>query len=1271
MAKTNEAELRIRAKNLASKDLREVGSELDKLNKKQLESGSDAALAARKVKELRDEYESLRAIEKELGRRADFAKKLQGDKAAVGRTTAEIRKLQGALAALNNQKSSGVPVKGINQEIKKTERAIAAANNKLAEQTKRFQKSAEAAGALGINSTRTAQSIGQINTEAARTAALIQTADSAMQRYNGAVKAAREELKAQQAAQRAITEEVQRRAAIESAASAKRRAEAAALLAETIRVERKRADSIAAYSRPIGRQASATPLGPGNDTGAREASAAKAAAAEAARSAAFRERLINVMRRQADGGEKLIANDGKLAAASRKLTSALQAQGSATDRSHKLGGLLADTGRKSLSVYQRLRGQILATAAAYIGLYQAANLVTAAVTREQERRRIEIQMRVANKGDVGKAAKDIDFLRAQADRLGLVYEDVAKNYANFKIAAQSVGASNNTTNKSFVAATEIVTGLALSADDADGVFRAFVQILGKARVQAEELRGQLGDRLPGAVAKFAEANNIALSDLDAYLKKGKGSVQNFLKFLNDYAKTVQVGVKENSNTLFAQFNRLKNSYGDFLVTFAKSGVSSGLADIVNKLIAKLDGSDGGKFAKDLAYWFTWAGKVLLFFIDHFDTLVTALKYYLALQFTKAILSLGASFVIGGAKVLKAAGSIMAYAKAANVARAAGAAMTLGQRSFLALMGPLGIGLTGLAALYYALGINARNADAEVEALIDSTKRLAGLKGVEGVKGIKQAAGQIRDLAREERDLMDTQKRMEKAGPDPFGKLIDAAAGTKLSLGGVKTRLVQVRAEIQLLKNSAVAAGKRLVNEAKASAKEAHAAAAEQDHFVAASPDDSKDKSKADAEAAAAEALAERRRDIADRAARELLDIEKALSEARLAAEVTTQAQIDANLKESLSIIGNEIDKKRSELEGLKHDAERAGSADGAASAQAAINRLPALQAEQNQRKQIEATTASIELKEKNINDLIAARDGEIARINALVEVGLMGEATARQKIVDLQLKSKDAIQGAIDALITQLEALKASDPNLAKILGVDELIQKLGLAKIKAGEVVTVTEMIGKKLGGEFASGVASAFSTFIKGATGGIEGVKGIGDAFQNAGSAFMDFLANFLVGIGEAILQAIILKAIMNAITGGSGGYGDAAIGALTGHTGGVVGSTIGSGNEIRKVSTAMFAGAQRFHDGGLPGLKSNEVPAILKKREEVLTENDPRNVLNGGLDPARGAQAQPSMDVSIINTIDSASVVEAGANSDRGRKAIYNVIRANRNEIKRMLG
>jgi hypothetical protein len=89
----------------------------------------------------------------------------------------------------------------------------------------------------------------------------------------------------------------------------------------------------------------------------------------------------------------------------------------------------------------------------------------------------------------------------------------------------------------------------------------------------------------------------------------------------------------------------------------------------------------------------------------------------------------------------------------------------------------------------------------------------------------------------------------------------------------------------------------------------------------------------------------------------------------------------------------------------------------------------------------------------------------------------------------------------------------------------------------------------------------------------------------------------------------------------------------------------------------------GAARFHSGGLPGFRPDEVPIIAQKGEEVLARGDPRNVLNGG-------GARSPLAIKVVNTVDSESVVQHGLSTASGERAIMNIIRANRGAIKHAL-
>lgn len=62
-------------------------------------------------------------------------------------------------------------------------------------------------------------------------------------------------------------------------------------------------------------------------------------------------------------------------------------------------------------------------------------------------------------------------------------------------------------------------------------------------------------------------------------------------------------------------------------------------------------------------------------------------------------------------------------------------------------------------------------------------------------------------------------------------------------------------------------------------------------------------------------------------------------------------------------------------------------------------------------------------------------------------------------------------------------------------------------------------------------------------------------------------------------------------------------------TKHSGGIVGHA----SSLISADPAIFSSATRYHSGGIPGLKPNEVPIIALDDEEVLTRNDPRHRYN----------------------------------------------------------
>ncbi|ELV5840929.1 tape measure protein [Escherichia coli] len=119
-----------------------------------------------------------------------------------------------------------------------------------------------------------------------------------------------------------------------------------------------------------------------------------------------------------------------------------------------------------------------------------------------------------------KASEAETFIRGLADKTGLNISEGLSSYAKFAAGAQG-SMSQEQTQELFGNATAMSRLMGLSNDELNGILKAFEQMASKGKIQAEELRGQLGDRMAGAFKLFAEALGMTASELDAAMKNGK------------------------------------------------------------------------------------------------------------------------------------------------------------------------------------------------------------------------------------------------------------------------------------------------------------------------------------------------------------------------------------------------------------------------------------------------------------------------------------------------------------------------------------------------------------------------------------------------------------------------------------------------------------------------------------------------------------------------------------------------------------------------------
>lgn len=310
-------------------------------------------------------------------------------------------------------------------------------------------------------------------------------------------------------------------------------------------------------------------------------------------------------------------------------------------------------------------------------------------------------------------------------------------------------------------------------------------------------------------------------------------------------------------------------------------------------------------------------------------------------------------------------------------------------------------------------------------------------------------------------------------------------------------------------------------------------------------------------------------------------------------------------------------------------------------------------AQQASEEAIEATRENAAKAEEEVNALLARRAELLKQLEIFQANGNDEQAEqARAGIAELNTE----LGAATEAAIRMWEAVGGP--------GATAAIEKLRTASLEAqnfkiaGDQSKITwERVGQAIG----TRVVSAFDSFAQSVAEG----KSVG---ESARIAFLQFASDFL----REIAQMIIKQALLNALSAATGGAGGGFLGGIVSglaHTGGVVGSArTGSGNASRRVSPSVFAGAGRFHEGGLPGLRANEVATILKKGEEVVTEDDPRHMKNGG--GAGGTTAAPA-NVKVVNTFDAPDMMDVALQDQRGQDVVLNFMRSNAAAVRAAIG
>ena len=174
-------------------------------------------------------------------------------------------------------------------------------------------------------------------------------------------------------------------------------------------------------------------------------------------------------------------------------------------------------------------------------------------------------------GSTSGAVSQLDYIYEISNKLGLEFQSTAEAAKGF-FAAGKGSALQKDLNGIFEGVSQAGAALSLSTEQMDGVFLALGQMISKGKVQAEELRGQLGERLPGAFNLAAKAMGFTTAQLDDMLKKGQVTAEDMLPKLAAVLKD-EFGPAAEQAVQGAQgaVNRLSREWNLFKATVMDNG----------------------------------------------------------------------------------------------------------------------------------------------------------------------------------------------------------------------------------------------------------------------------------------------------------------------------------------------------------------------------------------------------------------------------------------------------------------------------------------------------------------------------------------------------------------------------------------------------------------------------------------------------------------------------------------------------------------------------
>jgi tape measure domain-containing protein len=259
------------------------------------------------------------------------------------------------------------------------------------------------------------------------------------------------------------------------------------------------------------------------------------------------------------------------------------------------------------SALSGIGGELAGMASGYLS---AATALQTLLTNTMEFQRIKTPLTFILGSD-GAANAKLAELKQLANDLGLEYFTLAKTYKSFSAAARASNFDLESSEKIFKSVTKASAVLGLSSDQLEGALLALQQMISKGNVQSEELRGQLGERLPGAFSLAAKAMGKTEKELGKLLQTGSVTANDLLPKLADqldrsYGDKAANGVSGLNAELGKLYSVIQSFSGEG--SFLSQNLFEPIVRGARLVVTELQNMTRGSVFENIRYMFTFSQK---------------------------------------------------------------------------------------------------------------------------------------------------------------------------------------------------------------------------------------------------------------------------------------------------------------------------------------------------------------------------------------------------------------------------------------------------------------------------------------------------------------------------------------------------------------------------------------------------------------------------------------------------------------------------------------